>query len=58
MEGDIGDLPGIIGVARKTPVPFDGLTMHMVLVYSVPTGAGAAEHFGVENDIDLDYGDV
>ena len=55
MEGDIGDLPGIIEVARKHQCRLMVDDAHGVGVLG-PTGAGAAEHFGVENDVDLIMG--
>jgi 8-amino-7-oxononanoate synthase len=55
MEGDIGDIPGVVKVARR----FGGRVMvddaHGIGVLG-PTGAGTAEHFGVADDVDLIMG--
>ncbi len=55
MEGDIAPLPQIVEAAR----PFDAAVMvddaHGIGVLG-PTGRGTAEHFGVEEDVDLIMG--
>lgn len=55
MEGDIAPLPQIIEAAR----PYDAAVMvddaHGIGVLG-PTGRGTAEHFGVEEDVDLIMG--
>jgi 8-amino-7-oxononanoate synthase len=55
MEGDIAPLPQIVQAAR----PFDAAVMvddaHGIGVLG-PTGRGTAEHFGLEEDVDLIMG--
>ncbi len=55
MEGDIAPLPRILDAAR----PYDAAVMvddaHGIGVLG-PTGRGTAEHFGVEDDVDLIMG--
>ena len=55
MEGDIAPLPQILDAAR----PYDAAVMvddaHGIGVLG-PTGRGTAEHFGVEDDVDLIMG--
>src|ERR1051326_1389846 len=55
MEGDIADLPGILKLAK----PYGARTYvdeaHGIGVLG-PTGAGAAEHLGVLDDIDIVMG--
>src|SRR5215469_12058657 len=55
MEGDIADLPGIVNLAK----PYGARTYvdeaHGLGVLG-PTGAGAAEHLGVLDDIDIVMG--
>ena len=55
MEGDIADLPGIVKLAK----PFGARTYvdeaHGLGVLG-PTGAGAAEHLGVLDDVDIIMG--
>ena len=55
MEGDVADLPGIVRLAR----PYGARTYvdeaHGIGVLG-PTGAGAAEHLGVLDDIDIVMG--
>ncbi len=55
MEGDIADLPGILRLAK----PYGGRVYvdeaHGIGVLG-PTGAGAAEHLGVLDDVDIVMG--
>ena len=55
MEGDIADLPGILSLAK----PYGARTYvdeaHGIGVLG-PTGAGAAEHLGVLDDVDIVMG--
>jgi 8-amino-7-oxononanoate synthase len=55
MEGDVADLPGIVNLAK----PYGARTYvdeaHGLGVLG-PTGAGAAEHLGVLDDIDIVMG--
>src|SRR6201993_3849428 len=55
MEGDVADLPGILKLAK----PYGGRTYvdeaHCIGVLC-PTGAGAAEHLGVLDDVDIVMG--
>jgi 8-amino-7-oxononanoate synthase len=55
MEGDIAPLPEIVAAARE----FDAAVMvddaHGIGVLG-PTGRGTAEHFGLEDDVDLVMG--
>ena len=55
MEGDIADLPGIVNLAK----PYGARTYvdeaHGLGVLG-PTGAGAAEHLGVLDDVDIVMG--
>src|SRR5215510_6997971 len=55
MEGDMADLPGIVNLAK----PYGARTYvdeaHGIGVLG-PTGAGAAEHLGVLDDIDIVMG--
>jgi len=52
MEGDVADLPGVVRLAKK----YDARVMvdeaHSIGVMG-KTGAGTAEHFGVQGDVDL-----
>jgi 8-amino-7-oxononanoate synthase len=55
MEGDIAPLPALIAVAKK-----HGARMFVDEAHSLgvigPTGAGAVDHFGVQEDVDLIMG--
>jgi len=55
MEGDFADLPGTVALAKRygTRVYVD--EAHGIGVLG-PTGAGAAEHFGVLDDVDMVMG--
>jgi 8-amino-7-oxononanoate synthase len=55
MEGDLADLPGTVALAKRhgTRVYVD--EAHGIGVLG-PTGAGAAEHFGVLDDVDIVMG--
>ena len=55
MEGDLADLPGTVALARRygTRVYVD--EAHGIGVLG-PTGAGAAEHFGVLDKVDMIMG--
>ncbi|MCZ6681197.1 MAG: aminotransferase class I/II-fold pyridoxal phosphate-dependent enzyme [Candidatus Poribacteria bacterium] len=55
MEGDIGNIPGVVDVARKHGCRLMVDDAHGVGVLG-PTGAGTVEHFGVEEDVDLIMG--
>lgn len=55
MEGDIANLPGIVEAAQKHHCRLMVDDAHAVGVLG-PTGAGSAEHFDVENDVDLIMG--
>ena len=55
MEGDIGDIPGVIEIARKHQCRLMVDDAHGVGILGV-TGAGTPEHFGVEDDVDLIMG--
>lgn len=55
MEGDIANLPGIVEAAKKHDCRLMVDDAHAVGVFG-PTGAGSAEHFDVENDVDLIMG--
>jgi len=55
MEGDIADLPGIVSLAKKYGARIMLDDAHAIGVLG-KTGAGTAEHFGLENEIDLVMG--
>jgi 8-amino-7-oxononanoate synthase len=55
MEGDLGNLPGIIALKRKFGYRIMLDDAHGVGVFG-PHGRGAAEHFGVEEETDLIMG--
>lgn len=55
MEGDIANLPGIVQAAQAYDCRLMVDDAHAVGVLG-PTGAGSAEHFDVENDVDLIMG--
>ena len=55
MEGDVANLPGIVKVAQKYDCRLMVDDAHAVGVLG-PTGAGSAEHFDVEDDVDLIMG--
>ena len=52
MEGDIADLPGLVPVAKRYGARFMVDEAHSVGVLG-PTGAGAAEHFGMSDEVDV-----
>ena len=55
MEGDLADLPGIVGLARKYHARTYVDEAHGIGVLG-PHGAGAAEHLGVLEDVDIVMG--
>jgi 8-amino-7-oxononanoate synthase len=55
MEGDLAELPGLVELAKKYDARVYVDEAHGVGVLG-PTGAGAAEHFGVLDDVDIVMG--
>ena len=55
MEGDLADLPGIVRLARKYHARTYVDEAHGIGVLG-PNGAGAAEHLGVLDDVDIVMG--
>ena len=55
MEGDIAPLPQIVDVARRFDAGIMVDDAHGIGVLG-PTGRGTAEHFGLEDDVDLIMG--
>src|SRR5882724_5662252 len=55
MEGDLADLPGIVRLARKYHARTYVDEAHGIGVLG-PNGAGAAEHMGVLDDVDIVMG--
>jgi len=55
MEGDLADLPQIVRLAKEYHAPVYVDEAHGIGVLG-PTGAGAAEHLGVLDDIDIVMG--
>jgi 8-amino-7-oxononanoate synthase len=55
MEGDLADLPGIVRLARKYHARTYVDEAHGIGVLG-PTGAGAAEHLGALDDVDIVMG--
>ncbi len=55
MEGDIADLPGILKLAKPYGARVYVDEAHGIGVLG-PTGAGAAEHLGVLDDVDIVMG--
>lgn len=55
MEGDMADLPGIVGLARKYHARTYVDEAHGIGVLGA-NGAGAAEHLGVLDDVDIVMG--
>ena len=55
MEGDIVDLPGVCGLAKKYNARIMVDDAHGIGVLG-KEGRGTAEHFGLENDVDLIMG--
>jgi 8-amino-7-oxononanoate synthase len=55
MEGDLADLPGIVGLARKYRARTYVDEAHGIGVLG-PNGAGAAEHLGALDDVDIVMG--
>ena len=56
MEGDIADLPGLVGLAKEYGAALVVDDAHSIGVLG-PTGAGTAEHFGLgRDDVDLIVG--
>lgn len=55
MEGDIADLPGIVKLAKHYNAQIMVDDAHAVGVLG-KRGAGTAEHFGLENEVDLIMG--
>ncbi len=52
MEGDIAELPGVVELARKYDARIMVDDAHAFGVLG-PTGAGTAEHYGLEDEVDL-----
>ncbi len=52
MEGDIVDLPGVVGVCQRYGARLMVDDAHAMGVLG-PTGAGTAEHFGLTDRVDL-----
>ena len=55
MEGDLAELPGTVALAKRYRTRIYVDEAHGVGVLG-PTGAGAAEHFGVLDDVDIVMG--
>jgi 8-amino-7-oxononanoate synthase len=55
MEGDLADLPGIVGLARKYRARTYVDEAHGIGVLG-PNGAGAAEHLGALDDVEIVMG--
>lgn len=55
MEGDLADLPGIVKLAKKYNTKIMVDDAHGIGVMG-KSGRGTAEHFGVEEDVDLIMG--
>jgi 8-amino-7-oxononanoate synthase len=55
MEGDVAPLPEILGVAREFDAGLMVDDAHGIGVLG-PTGRGTAEHFGLEDEVDLIMG--
>lgn len=55
MEGDIADLPGIVPLAKKYKARILVDDAHGIGVLG-PNGRGTAEHFGLEDQVDLIMG--
>ncbi|GMT48253.1 MAG: 2-amino-3-ketobutyrate CoA ligase [bacterium] len=55
MEGDIVDLPGVLGLAKQYKARLMVDDAHGIGVLG-GTGRGTCEHFGIEDDIDLIMG--
>lgn len=55
MEGTLSDLPGLVNLAKKYGARLMVDDAHSVGVFG-PNGRGTAEHFGLENDVDIVMG--
>jgi glycine C-acetyltransferase len=55
MDGDMGDLPGLVPVARDHGVGMMIDEAHSVLLFG-QTGRGVTEHFGCDDAVTLKYG--
>lgn len=55
VEGDLGNIPGILEVARIYGIPLMIDDAHGIGVMG-KTGAGTVEHFGLKGEVDLDMG--
>ena len=55
MEGDIASLPEIVAAAREVDAAIMVDDAHSIGVLG-PTGRGTAEHYGLEDDVDLVMG--
>jgi len=55
MEGDLADLPGVVKLAKKYKARLMVDDAHGIGVMG-KNGRGTAEHFGVENDVDMVMG--
>lgn len=55
MDGDVCRLPEMVEIAKRYNARFLIDEAHSAFVYG-PTGRGVAEHFGLENEIDIHIG--
>ncbi len=55
MDGDLADLPRIVDICRKYGAKILLDEAHATLIFG-ENGRGVAEHFGVEDDIDITIG--
>jgi glycine C-acetyltransferase len=55
MDGDLGDLPGLLPIARDHGVGVLVDEAHSVLLFGA-TGRGVTEHFGCDDAVALKYG--
>jgi glycine C-acetyltransferase len=55
MDGDLGDLPAIVAVCKKYGAKILLDEAHSTLIFG-ENGRGVAEHFGVEDQIDITIG--
>ncbi len=55
MDGDLADLPSIVAICKKNNVRILLDEAHSTLIFGTH-GRGVAEHFGLENEIDLTVG--
>ncbi|MCY4646448.1 MAG: aminotransferase class I/II-fold pyridoxal phosphate-dependent enzyme [Gammaproteobacteria bacterium] len=55
MDGDVADLPAIVDVCRKHGARLLIDEAHSTFVYG-PNGRGVAEHFGLDDEVDIHLG--